>query len=72
LHGKRDRSIQGTFQVIAPDMRVALPASIKDDLQRFLQAVEAGPPQTLKPFGLGDTKADEVVGTLRAIYELIY
>jgi len=69
---KHKNDVFRLFQIIAPDMRVALPASIKDDLQRFLQAVEAGPLQTLKPFGLGDTKADEVVGTLRAIYELIY
>jgi hypothetical protein len=46
------------FQVIAADTRLVLPSSIKDDLQRFLQAVETDPPQSLKPFGLGDIKAD--------------
>jgi len=58
------------FQVIAPGTRIVIPATIKDDLKRFLQAVEADPPKSLKPFGLGAIKADEVIKTLREIYEL--
>jgi hypothetical protein len=58
------------FQVIEPDKRVALPDVIKGDMQRFLEAVMADPPQTLKPFGLGNTKFDEIIEMLRAIYEL--
>ena len=67
---KHKNDVFRLFQVIAPDTRVVLPGSIKDDLQRFIQAVEADPPKSLKPFGLGATKADEVIKTLRAIYEL--
>ncbi len=67
---KHKNDVFRLFQVIAPDTRMVLPASIGNDLQRFLQAVEADPPQSLKPFGLGGTKVDEVIGTLRAIYSL--
>jgi hypothetical protein len=67
---KHKNDVFRLFQVIAPDTRVVLPGSIKDDLQRFIQAVEADPPKSLKPFGLGATKADEVIKTLRSIYEL--
>ena len=67
---KHKNDVFRLFQIISPDVRTALPDSIGDDLQRFLQAVEADPPQSLKPFGLGKTTADEVIGTLRAIYGL--
>ena len=49
---------------------MCLPDVIKSDMQRFLQAVIADPPQTLKPFGLGDTKFDEIIKMLRTIYDL--
>jgi hypothetical protein len=67
---KHKNDVFRLFQIIAPNERVVLPDKIGDDLQGFLQAVEANPPQSLKPFGLGDTKAEEVIGTLRAIYAL--
>jgi hypothetical protein len=67
---KHKNDIFRLFQVIAPDTRVVLPSSIGDDLQRFLKAAEADPPQSLKSFGLGGTKAEEVTGTLRVIYGL--
>jgi len=67
---KHKNDVFRLFQIIAPDTRMVLPASIGNDLQRFLQVVEADPPQSLKPFGLGGTKVDEVIGTLRAIYGL--
>jgi hypothetical protein len=67
---KHKNDVFRLFQIIAPDTRVVLPGSIGGDLQRFLQSVEADPPQSLKPFGLGGTKANEVIGTLRAIYGL--
>jgi hypothetical protein len=67
---KHKNDVFRLFQVIEPDKRVALPDVIKSDMQRFLQAVMADPPQTLKPFGLGDTKIDEIIKMLRTIYGL--
>lgn len=67
---KHKNDVFRLFQVIAPDTRVVLPGSIGHDLQRYFQAVEAEPPQSLKPFGLGRITVDEVIGTLRAIYGL--
>ncbi len=67
---KHKNDVFRLFQVIAPDTRMVLSGSIRDDLQRFLQAVEADPPQSLKPFGLREITADEVIDTLRAIYKL--
>lgn len=67
---KHKNDVFRLFQVIAPDTRVVLPGSIGNDLQIFFQAVEADPPQSLKPFGLGGITADEVIGTLRTIYGL--
>jgi hypothetical protein len=52
------------------DTRLALPGSIGEDLNRFLQKVEADPPLSLKPFGLKGTTIGQVIGTLREIYGL--
>lgn len=65
---KHKNDVFRLFQAIAPDMRIVISNTIKDDLERFLQAVEADPPISLKPFGLGAIKAVEVIKTLRAIY----
>jgi len=67
---KHKNDVFRLFQIIAPDIRMVLPDSMKDDLQRFLQAVEAEIPQSLKPFGLGDINAIEIINTFRAIYKL--
>ena len=67
---KHKNDVFRLFQVIEPDKRVALPDVIKSDMQSFLEAVIADPPQTLKPFGLGDTKFDEIIKMLRNIYAL--
>ncbi|MFC1859587.1 hypothetical protein ACFL9U_16390, partial [Thermodesulfobacteriota bacterium] len=67
---KHKNDVFRLFQVIAPDSHMVLPGKIGDDLQRFLQALEADPPQNLKPFGLGNTKVGEVIETLRTIYKL--
>lgn len=67
---KHKNDVFRLFQVIEPDKRVDLPDVIKSDMQRFLQAVVADPPQTLKPFGLGDTKFNEIIEMLRTIYGL--
>ena len=40
------------------------------DIVLCVEAVTTDPPQTLKPFGLGGTKFDEIVEMLLTIYEL--
>jgi len=67
---KHKNDVFRLFQVIEPDKRVVLPDAIKADMQRFLETVMADPPQTLKPFGLGNIKFDEIIEMLRTIYEL--
>jgi len=67
---KHKNDVFRLFQVIAPDTRSVLPGSIGEDLKKFIQAVEADPPQSLKPFGLGGTSVEQVVATLRTIYGL--
>ncbi len=67
---KHKNDIFRLFQIITPDTRMAPPDSVRDDLRRFLQAVEADPPQSLKPFGLGSASVDQIIDALRTIYGL--
>jgi len=67
---KHKNDIFRLFQVIEPDKRIALQEVIKGDMQGFMEAVTADPPSTLKPFGLGGTKFDEIVESLRNIFDL--
>jgi len=67
---KHKNDVFRLFQVIEPGQRITLPEKIKGDLQRFLDSVIADPPATLKPFGLGNTKFDEIVELLRNIYKV--
>jgi hypothetical protein len=67
---KHKNDVFRLFQVFEPDKRINLPEVIKRDMQRFLEAVTTDPPQTLKPFGLGGTKFDEIVEMLLTIYAL--
>lgn len=67
---KHKNDVFRLFQVIDPDKRIALPEVIKGDMQRFIEAVTTEPPPTLKPFGLGGTKFEEIVKLLRNIYHL--
>jgi len=67
---KHKNDVFRLFQIIEPDKRIALPEAIKTDMHHFLEAVTADPPPTLKPFGLGGTKFDEIAELLRNIYDL--
>jgi len=67
---KHKNDVFRLFQIIEPDTRLALPGSIGEDLNRFLQEVEADPPLSLKPFGLKGIAVGQVIGTLRKIYGL--
>ncbi len=67
---KHKNDIFRLFQVVEPDKRVALPDVIRNDMQQFLKAVVSEPPQSLKPFGLGNIKFEKIIGMLNAIYYL--
>jgi len=58
------------LQVIDPEKGIVLPEVIKGDMQHFMDAIATDPPPTLKPFGLGATKFDEIVELLRNLYDL--
>lgn len=67
---KHKNDIFRLFQIIDPVARLTLPGIIKDDMKRFLKELAIDPPQSLKPFGLGRTKIDELVELIQAIYGL--
>ncbi len=67
---KHKNDVFRLFQIIAPDIRMALPGSIAHDLSQFLVSVETDPPQDLKPFGLDNLQVQEVIDTIRVVYEL--
>lgn len=67
---KHRNDVFRVFQLLAPGNEVELPSTIGDDLNRFLEAVEANPPDTLKPFGLGRMSVADVFEKLRSIYRL--
>jgi len=67
---KHKNDIFRLFQLLEPDTRLALPGSIGEDLNRFLQEVEADPLLSLKPFGPKETAIGQVIGILRKIYGL--
>jgi hypothetical protein len=67
---KHKNDVFRLFQLLVPETKVELPGSIGGDLDRFLKAAEADPPDTLKPFGLGAMGVADVFGRLRLIYNL--
>lgn len=67
---KHKNDVFRLFQLLEPDTRLSLPGSIGEDLNRFLQEVEANPPLSLKPFGLMGITIGQVFGALREIYGL--
>lgn len=56
-------------QLLSPDERVALPARIAEDLQRFLAMLPGAAPD-LKPLNLGRTSLPVLIERLREIYGL--
>ena len=67
---KHKNDIFRLFQVIDPGIRITLPEVIKNDMQRYIWAVIADPPQNLKQLGLGGIKFDEITELLQTIYGL--
>lgn len=67
---KHKNDVFRLFQIIDPATRIALPEVLKADMQLFLIKLKADPPQNLKPFGLGNTKPDEIFELMKTIYEV--
>ncbi len=67
---KHKNDVFRLFQIIDPDTRITLPDIIKDDMQQFLEGLITEPPKSLKPFGLGDTKLNEIIELIQTIYGL--
>lgn len=67
---KHGNDVFRLFQLLSSETRVALPGLIADDLIRFLEAVAADPPDTLKPFGLRRMRVADVLAEIRSIYGL--
>jgi hypothetical protein len=67
---KHKNDVFKLFQLLAPETELELTGSIRNDLNSFLEAVEAAPPPPLKPFGLGTMGVSEVIEKIRSIYGL--
>lgn len=67
---KHKNDVFRLFQLLAPETQLELPDSIRNDLNSFLKAVEAAPPDTLKHFGLGNLSVAYVIEKIKSIYGL--
>jgi len=67
---KHKNDVFRLLQIVEPEKRISLPGIIKSDMHRFLEELLNDPPQSLKPFGLGNTKLDEIVKLIQDIYGL--
>ena len=59
------------YQLLTPTQRIALPESIKQDMQYFLDYLENDVPETLKHLGIKATKYKEIFNNLRQIYCIV-
>ena len=67
---KHKNDIFRLYQILSPELRVRLPDNIQQDMERYLGALVAGADIDLKPFGLEGLVVDDVIRTLRQIYEM--
>ncbi len=67
---KHKNDIFRLFQVIAPDLRVDLPAAVSQDMQQFLDEISEDADLSLKDFGLAGLGVRDVVEALRLNYRL--
>lgn len=65
---KHKNDVFRLYQIVDPKTSIALPASIVEDLRRFLGEMGDGQNVDLKNLGLRSRSQDEVLGDLRAIY----
>lgn len=66
---KHKNDIFRLYQILSMDLRVILPGSISDDMNRFLDAVASNPPD-LKNLGIKNKSIDNILDNLKTIYSL--
>jgi len=67
---KHKNDIFRLFQVISPELKIALPETISNDIRFYLNAISEESDLSLKPFGLTGLGVLDVVSTLRKVYGL--
>lgn len=65
---KHKNDVFRLFQILSPRLRVELPDTVKQDMQRFLIAISSEPDIPLKRFGLEEIGVLDVASTLRTVY----
>jgi hypothetical protein len=58
------------YQIVAPDQQILLPDSIRMDLRNFMDKMAGEAGIDLKTMGLRNVRLDELLDTLRMIYDL--
>lgn len=66
---KHKNDIFRLYQILSIDLRVILPGSISDDMNRFLDAVASNPPD-LKNLGIKNKSINNILDNLKTIYSL--
>ncbi len=67
---KHKNDIIRLYQLLTPSDKIVLPHSIKQDMKQFLERVQEGALIDLKSLGIKNTNFDELLTTLRQIYEV--
>ena len=67
---KHKNDVARLYQLLSPDLRIDLPASIREDMVQFIERIEGGETIDLINLGLRNTTIEEVLGNLRKIYKL--
>ncbi len=65
---KHKNDVFRLFQILSPGLRVDLPHTVKQDMQRFLIAISREPDIPLKRFGLEELGVLDVADILRTVY----
>ena len=66
---KHKNDVFRLYQILSLDTDIALPQSIADDMQKFLEKISDEPPD-LKNLGIRNTSLAEVIANLKKIYKL--
>ncbi|MBL1276323.1 MAG: hypothetical protein COB30_009550 [Ectothiorhodospiraceae bacterium] len=67
---KHKNDIFRLFQIVSPEVKIALPETISRDMKLYLNAISEESDLSLKPFGLAGLGVLDVIGTLRKVYGL--
>ncbi len=65
---KHRNDIFRLYQIIDPELSISLPDTIREDFQRFLDAIAEEDSIDLKMLGLGKTTLEETFRTMRRLY----